>query len=111
MIGFWPAPNSGASSPRSSALETPTTFRSIVTQEAPTLVPEPLPIIDDDESLLSVDVAVDQPQSHEALGIEQPTGSDVLQVVRWVNSAVALGEPADTETVDDVAQRSSAAQF
>ena len=70
-------------------------------------MPEPLPIIDDGESLLSVD----QPQSHEALGIEQPTGSDVLQVVRWVNSAVALGEPADTETVDDVAQRSSAAQF
>ncbi|MEK9883141.1 MAG: hypothetical protein VW442_00580 [Acidimicrobiaceae bacterium] len=159
MIGFWPAPNSGASSSRSSVLETTTTLRSIVTQEAPPLAPDPLLVADDGESLPSVDVEVDQPQSHEALGIEQlllgtqppqadlggveegdldesaqspttgmvddgetnsqpvedgdvaqpdaveePTGSDVLQVVRWVNSAAALGEPADAETVDGVVQ-------
>ena len=36
--------------------------------------------------------------------VEEPTGSDVLQVVRWVNSALALGEPADAETVDGVVQ-------
>ena len=30
-----------------------------------------MPIIDDGESLPSVDVEVDQPQSYEALGIEQ----------------------------------------
>ena len=164
MIGFWPAPNSGASSPRSSVLETTTTFRSIVTQEAPRLVPQPLLVANDGESLPSVDVEVGLSQSHEALGVEQlllgtqpppadfggvderavdegdldesaqsptmgtvddgetnsqpvedgdvaqpdaveePTGSDVLQVVRWVNSAVALGEPADAETVDGVVQ-------
>ncbi len=128
------------------------------------MAPDPLLVADDGESLPSVDVEVDQPQSHEALGVEQlllgtqpppadlggvderavdegdldesaqspttgtvddgetnsqpvedgdvaqpdaveePTGSDVLQVVRWVNSAVALGEPADAETVDGVVQ-------
>ncbi|MGB1820947.1 MAG: hypothetical protein ACPHNZ_08395 [Ilumatobacteraceae bacterium] len=67
MIGFWPAPNSGASSPRSSVLETTTTLRSIVTQEAPPLAPDPLLVADDGESLPSVDVEVDQPQSHEAV--------------------------------------------
>lgn len=165
MIGFWPAPNSGASSPRVSVLETTTTPRSIVTQEAPPSVPVPVPlVVDDGEPVPSVDVEVDQSRSYEALGVEQlllgtqppsadlgrldegavagsdldesvqspttatvedgetnsqpvedgdaaqpdaveePTGSDVLQVVRWVNSAVALGEPADAETVDGVVQ-------
>ena len=164
MIGFWPAPNSGASSPRISALETTTTLGSIVTEEASPSALVPVVVDDDGEPLPSVDVEVDESQWHEALGVEQlllgtqpppadlgrlddgavdgndlddsvrspttgtvddgemnsqpvedgdvaqpdvveePTGSDVLQVVRWVNSAVALGEPADVETVDGVVQ-------
>ena len=49
-------------------------------------------------------MASDGGDGSSSIEIEEPNGSDVLQVVRWVGGSIAVSEPADSATTENVSQ-------
>jgi len=56
-------------------------------------------VVDDRDEMAS-----DGGDGSSSIDFEEPNGSDVLQVVRWVGGSIAVSEPADAATAANVSQ-------
>ena len=61
---------------------------------------EPGGFVGDDQHAMDSD----EGDGNSSAEIEEPNGSDVLQVVRWVGGSIAVSETADSATTENVSQ-------